>query len=79
VLLEWVLHAMTLSHHEREANFQAYIRRRILFYAAARRVVAYLPVRKELGKNIRRFLMKIEKIIIEAENPLLLFIFKRCI
>ncbi len=53
---EWVLHAMTLPHHEREANFQAYIRRRILFYAAARRAVAYLPVPKELREHITGFL-----------------------
>jgi hypothetical protein len=53
---EWVLHAMTLPHHEREANFQAYIRRRILFYATARRAVAYLPVPKELREHIAGFL-----------------------
>ena len=37
---EWVLHAFTWPVHEREANFQAYLRRRMYFYAFARRAVA---------------------------------------
>ena len=53
---EWVLHALTLPHHEREANFQAYLRRRMYFYAVARRLVSRLPVPLEVGTNIKRFL-----------------------
>ena len=53
---EWVLHALTLPHHERAANFQAYLRRRMYFYAVARRLVSRLPVPLEVGTNIKRFL-----------------------
>ncbi len=51
---EWVLRALIMPVHEREANFQAYLKQRKSFYAEARRLArSHLPgIPDDIGEII---------------------------